>query len=183
MKKLLKRNFYNCTTLEVAKELLGSFLVREIDGKEIRGMITEVEAYIGTGDLASHASKGRTLRTELMFGQAGHAYVYLVYGMHHCLNVVTEEKDFPAAVLIRSVLIDGLEYEKTNGPGKLCKVLKIDRNLNGADVTIGKDLWIEKGKSLSEKEIKISPRKGVDYAGACAKYPWNFSIELAKKNK
>ncbi len=176
MKKLIKRNFYNRPTLEVAKDLLGCVLVREIGGNKLRGTITEVEAYVGIDDLASHASKGRTPRTEMMFGQAGHAYVYLVYGMHHCLNVVTGKKDFPAAVLIRSVAIDGIDKKKTNGPGKLCKVLEIDRTLNGTDMTSGKKLWIENGKRISADEIKSAPRVGVAYAKHCADYPWRFFI-------
>lgn len=176
MKKPLKRNFYNRPTLEVAKELLGCILVREIDGKKLRAMITEVEAYIGADDLASHASKGRTPRTELMFGQAGHAYVYMIYGMYYCLNIITEKKNFPAAVLIRSVKIDGMEYKKTNGPGKLCRELQIDRALNGADMTLGRDIWIEKGL-VEIGEVVASKRIGIDYAKHCKEYLWRFTLK------
>ncbi len=121
--KKLSREFYNRPTLKVAKELLGKILVRKIPSagsgqaaKIIRAMITETEAYCGPKDLASHASKGRTKRTEIMFGPPGFVYVYLIYGMYHCLNIVTEAENYPAAVLIRAVDADGV-----NGPGKLCR--------------------------------------------------------------
>lgn len=176
-KEILNRNFYNKNTLEVAKALLGMILVREINGKEIRARITETEAYMGEDDLASHASRGRTPRTELMFGEAGHAYIYLVYGMYHCLNIVTEKKNFPAAVLIRAASIEGMEYKKTNGPGKLCKVLKIDKSLNGIDVTGGEKLWIEKSGRVSSDKIRSSARIGVAYAKHSASNPWRFTVD------
>lgn len=100
--------------------------------------------------------------------------------MYHCMNIVTGKKDFPAAVLIRSIKIDGIEYKKTNGPGKVCKILEIDRKLSGADVTIGKDLWIEKGINVSRSEIKSSERIGVAYAKHSAKLPWRFYIDIKK---
>ena len=179
---ILKKSFYARPTLEVARKLLGLVLVRKIRRKEIRAVITEVEAYVGEDDLASHASKGRTKRTELMYGEAGHAYVYMIYGMYHCLNIVTEKKDFPAAVLIRTVKIEGMEYKKTNGPGKLCKFLKIDRRLNGHDMTKGEKLWIETRRSRATGEIPIknivsTTRIGVDYAKHCKDYPWRFSVD------
>ena len=111
MKKVLGRSFYQKNTLNVAKGLLGCLLIRKVGRKIIRGKITEVEAYIGEDDLACHASKGRTSRTEIMYGEAGHAYVYMIYGMYHCLNVVTEKKNFPAAVLIRGVKIENIEHD------------------------------------------------------------------------
>lgn len=175
--KILKRNFYSKNTLYVAKNLLGCILVRKIGKKEIRGTITETEAYVGLDDLASHASRGRTPRTELMFGEAGHTYVYLVYGMYHCLNIVTEKKNFPSAILIRAVKIDDAEYKKTNGPGKICKFMQIDRELNGVDITMGKKIWIEKGKRVDESKIKTSKRIGVAYAKHSAEYPWRFLLE------
>jgi DNA-3-methyladenine glycosylase len=104
---ILKRKFYQNNTLKIAQDLLGCFLVRKIGNKIIKGVITETEAYIGEEDLASHASRGRTPRTEIMYGEAGHAYVYMIYGMYHCLNVVTERKNFPSAVLIRGLKIIG----------------------------------------------------------------------------
>lgn len=166
--------FFQRDTLTVAKQLLGCFLVRKIGRKVIRARITEVEAYIGEDDLACHASKGRTKRTEIMYGEAGHAYVYLVYGMYELLNIVTEKAGFPAAVLIRAVEVDGVPNNKTNGPGKLCQFLKIDRKLNGWDVTQGEKLWIERGKKIPEKNILATRRIGIDYAKHCREYLWRF---------
>jgi DNA-3-methyladenine glycosylase len=178
---ILKYNFYNQNTLKVAKNLLGCFLIRKINGKTIKAMITETEAYMGEDDLASHASKGRTPRTELMYGKAGHAYVYMIYGMYYCLNVVTEKKDFPAAVLIRAVKIDSVDYKKINGPGKLCKFLKIDRKLNGWDITRGEKLWIKKpAQKAPKKFIKANKRIGIDYAKHCKEYLWRFMLEESK---
>lgn len=174
---ILSRRFYERNTLSVAKNLLGCILVRKIGQKEIRAVIMETEAYMGEDDLASHASRGRTPRTEIMYGEAGRAYVYLIYGMYHCLNIVTEKKNFPAAVLIRSVKIDGVEYRKTNGPGKLCRELEIDRKLSGADVTTEEKIWVEKGKKITDKKITAAPRIGIAYAKHCAQYPWRFSME------
>jgi len=178
--KILDSTFYKQNTLLVAQNLLGNIIVRQIsDGskrREIRGLITEVEAYMGTEDLASHASKGRTRRTELMHGQAGYAYVYMIYGMYHCFNIVTEKKDFPAAVLIRGIKIENIDYKKTNGPGKICKILQIDREINGLDITKGKKLWIEKGIFVSADKIERLKRIGVDYAKHCKDYLWRFRI-------
>ncbi|HRY28343.1 MAG TPA: DNA-3-methyladenine glycosylase [Candidatus Moranbacteria bacterium] len=174
---ILKRGFYNRNTLNVAKDLLGCFLIRKIGSRTIKAMITETEAYMGEDDLASHASKGRTPRTELMFGVAGRAYIYMIYGMYHCLNIVTEKKDFPAAVLIRAVKIEGIDYKKTNGPGKLCKVLKIDRKLNGKDITKKGNLYIEKpAQKISKKSIVVGRRIGIDYAKHCKEYLWRFTL-------
>jgi DNA-3-methyladenine glycosylase len=146
MKKRLNRKFYNRPTLKVAKELLGKYLVVEKDGNYVSGKIVETEAYIGPDDPASHAYRGMTPRNKVMFGDSGYAYVYLTYGMHHCLNFVTERKRFPAAVLIRALEpVEGVDLMKkrrktddlknlTNGPAKLCQALGIDRALNGADL-------------------------------------------------
>jgi DNA-3-methyladenine glycosylase len=176
--KAIHRKFYICDTLAIAKNLLGCFLVRKYRGKIWRAMITETEAYIGEDDLACHASRGRTPRTETMYGQPGGAYVYMIYGMYHCLNVVTEKKDFPAAVLIRAVEIEGIDRKKTNGPGKLCKFLKIDRKLNKWDLTKGKKLWIELRPPRAQlSEVKKSRRVGVDYAKHCREYLWRFSLK------
>jgi len=188
---ILKKSFYQRKTLDVAKDLLGYFLVRKIGQKIIRAMITETEAYIGEDDLASHASKGRTPRTEIMYGPAGRAYVYMIYGIYHCLNVVTEKKDFPAAVLIRGLenvsesRANSREWKeiknvKLNGPGKLCKFLKIDRKLNGWDLAKGEKLWIASPRlvGLGPKKLKIkkSKRIGIDYARHCKHYLWRFHI-------
>lgn len=176
MPGVIKRKFFERDTPSVAKELLGCFLVRKIGRKMIRARIVETEAYVGEDDLACHASKGRTKRTEIMYGEAGHAYIYLIYGMHELLNIVTEAKDFPAAVLIRAVEIDGVPKEKTNGPGKLTRALHIDRTLNTLDLTRGKDLWLEPGKILVSEKIVATKRIGVDYAKHCRDYLWRFVL-------
>jgi DNA-3-methyladenine glycosylase len=173
---IIKRNFYNRNTIQVAQDLLGCFLVREYKGKIMRAMITETEAYRGEHDLASHASRGRTARTEIMYGKPGHAYVYMIYGMYFMLNIVTEKKDFPAAVLIRAV---GAIHElslRLDGPGKLTKHFHIDKSLNGYDLTKGKKLWLEYPKSKKRLKIIKSPRVGVDYARHCKKWKWNFRV-------
>lgn len=181
--KIIKRNFYQKNTLKVAQDLPGCFLVRKSASRRrqkiIRGVITEAEAYIGEDDLACHASRGRTPRTEVMYGEAGHAYVYMIYGMYHCLNIVTERKNFPAAVLIRAVKIEGADYKKTNGPGKLCRFLKIGKKLNGWDMTKKDKLWIERGKKIKKSEIKKSKRIGIDYARHCKHYLWRFHLDPA----
>jgi len=174
---VLKKSFYDKQTLNVAKKLLGRFLVRKVGKKIIRAKIVETEAYVGADDLACHASKGRTRRTETMYGEAGRAYVYMVYGMYHCLNIVTEQKNFPAAVLIRAVEIDNVPHKETNGPGKLCRFLQIDRKLNGWDVTKGEKLWLEKpAQNIPSKCITAGRRIGIDYAKHCKDYLWRFSI-------
>jgi len=170
--KKLTRTFFNRPTLKVAKELLGKFLVRKIGGKVIKAMITETEAYCGPKDLACHASKGRTKRTEVMFGPAGHAYVYLIYGMYYCLNIVTEDKGYPAAVLIRAVDAAGV-----NGPGKLCRFFKIDKTFNGEDLIKSKRLWVEEGIKIKPRQIKRGKRIGVDYAGEYKDKPWRFFLK------
>ncbi len=172
----LKRNFYQQNTLRVAQNILGCFLIRKTGNKIVKGTITETEAYIGEADLACHASRGRTPRTEIMYGKSGHAYIYMIYGMYHCLNIVTEKKGFPAAVLIRSVIIKGVDYKKTNGPGKLCKFLKIDRKLNGWDLTKKENLWIEPGIKIKKSQIYKDKRIGINYAQHCKHYLWRFYI-------
>jgi DNA-3-methyladenine glycosylase len=132
MPKTLSRRFFNRPTLVVARSLIGKYLVRENGHGTVAGRIVEVEAYVGSQDMACHASKGRTARTEVLFGPPGISYVYLIYGMYHMLNVVTERTEFPAAVLIRAIEVDG---ELIDGPGKLCRVLEIDRSLNRLDLT------------------------------------------------
>jgi DNA-3-methyladenine glycosylase len=153
---------------------MGKYLIRCIDGREIAGKIIEVEAYVGSEDEACHASKGRTQRTDVMFGPAGVAYVYLIYGMYHCLNVVTEREEFPSALLIRAIEIDG---KLIDGPGRLCRALQIDLSLNRADLTIRESLWFEdRGAFVKRGNIEAHPRIGVDYAGAWAKKPWRFRL-------
>ena len=183
----LSRKFFEGPTLKVAMNLLGQVLVRKIGKKEIRGIICETEAYVGEKDMACHASRGRTPRSEVLFWEAGRAYVYLIYGMHYCFNVVTEKKDFPSAVLIRGVIpltknpeIKSKHAPRFNlggkilGPGRVCKFFKIDKKFHGQDLIGNKALWIERGSKISGAKIKKGPRIGVDYAGAWAKKPWRF---------
>lgn len=159
----------------VARSLIGKYLVRSLDGREVAGRIIEVEAYVGSGDKACHASKGKTRRTEVMFGPSGKAYVYLIYGMHHCLNVVTEREEFPAAVLIRAIEIDGVLID---GPGRLCRALQIDRSLDRTDLTTQESLWFEdRGGRTLRRQVAALPRIGVDYAGLWAKKLWRFRLQ------
>ncbi len=173
----LNRNFFNRNTVVVARELLGKYLVRKIGRKIIKAKITETEAYCGPTDLACHASKGLTPRTRVMFGLPGHAYVYLIYGMYHCLNIVTEKEGYPAAVLIRAAKIPNSKIQMTNGPGKLCRELKIDKNLNSADICKSRELWIEDGEEVPKNKIRKSKRIGVEYAGKWKNKLWRFSLQ------
>ena len=173
-RRILSRKYFNRPTLTVARSLIGKYLVRMIDGCILAGKIIEVEAYVGPQDKACHASKGRTQRTEVLFGPPGVAYVYLIYGMYHCLNVVTEREEFPSAVLIRAIEIDG---KLIDGPGRLCRALQIDRRLNRVDLTIGESLWFEdRGPLVERGDVEAHPRIGVDYAGEWAKKPWRFRL-------
>jgi DNA-3-methyladenine glycosylase len=193
----LGRDFYRRSTLAVARELLGKCLVRIVSGQRLSGLIVEVEAYIGEDDAACHAACGRTPRNEVMYGPPGCAYVYFVYGMHHCLNVVTEEEGFPAAVLMRALEpLEGLELmrryrpgkpdsELTNGPAKLCQALAIDKSFNGVDVCTSKVLFIEEGRTVASEEIEVSPRIGIKADEVARSVPWRFylrGVELATPN-
>ena len=176
-RKALSKAYFSRPTVQVARSLVGKYLVRSLDGRGVAGGIIEVEAYIGPGDKACHASKGRTKRTEVMFGPSGRAYVYLIYGMYHCLNVVTEREEFPAAVLIRAIEVDGVLID---GPGRLCRALQIDLNLNRIDLTAQESLWFEdRGGRISKGQVAALPRIGVDYAGVWAKKPWRFRLHRA----
>lgn len=162
----LEKDFFERPTPKVAKDLIGKFLVRKIGSRIIAAEIIETEAYFGFNDLASHASRGKTKRNEIMFGPAGFTYIYLIYGMYHCFNIVTEKEGYPAAVLIR-----GLDYPGCDGPGKLCREFKIDKTLNNIDIT--KDiLWVE-DRGL-KRRTKKSPRVGVSYAKHCQKWLRRF---------
>lgn len=153
----------------MAKDLLGKYLVREKNGVKKAYMITETEAYEGTRDRASHASKGRTKRTGVMFGKAGIFYIYLIYGMYTMLNVVTGKEGHPGAVLIRGV-------ENISGPGRLTKVLGIGRGLNKLPARPEIGLWFEGGgEKVNKKDIERAPRIGVTYAGPVwSKKLWRF---------
>ena len=168
-----ERAFYARDTRRVARELLGMLVVTPHG----RGRIVETEAYHGPGDQASHARRGPTPRARIMFGEPGHAYVYLIYGMHHCLNAVTGKAGFPSAVLIRAVDIAGHDPRAGAGPGKVCRALAIDRRANGADLTAAGPVWIEDdGERFPARQVKTGPRIGVDYAGAWADRPWRYWI-------
>ena len=199
----LPRSFYRGDTVEIARALLGTYLVRVLNGEWLVGRITETEAYVGRCDKACHAYNYRkTDRTAVMFGPPGHAYVYLIYGMYHCLNFVTEPEGEPSAVLLRGVTpVSGTEtmrrlrfgekpltpYRKKNflnGPGKVCRGFSIDKTLNGADLT-GDALFLCSslaGTGISEaahphERICAGPRIGVDYAEEARDFPWRFWLE------
>lgn len=162
----LPRKFYERPTLEVAKGLLGQILV--YGAKRVR--IVETEAYIGPDDLAAHSARGRrTARNEVMHGEAGHAYIYLIYGMYFCLNLVTEQPGVPAAVLIRA------GEPGAKGPGVLCREMGLSRAQNGLDLTRSQ-LWVEAGPPANELVVETT-RIGVDYAGEWAAKPWRFYFE------
>ena len=188
--KILTRNFFARDTQQVARELLGKILIRRWDNKNMSGRITEVESYVGEDDLACHAARGRTPRTEVLYGPPGYTYVYLIYGVYHCLNFVTEQTGFPAAVLIRSLEpLEGVTAmqtarhtdklrQLTTGPGKLTQALHITRDLNHHDATKRSDLYVvDDGFTIRPTMIAQSPRVGVDYAEACALYPWRYYLK------
>ena len=171
----ITRDFYARETLTVARELIGMHLVHSEGGSIRAGRIVETEAYQGPQDLAAHSSRGRTLRTEVMFGPPGHAYVYFIYGFWYCLNIVTEAKDVPHAVLLRALEpVTGID-DKTWGPGLLCRAMHIDKKLNGVDLC-GDALWLERPPASSRRPPRIarSARIGVEYAGRWARRPWRF---------
>jgi DNA-3-methyladenine glycosylase len=174
---VLPREFYDRPAERVAPDMLGKWLIRRVDGVDRIGRIVEVEAYLGPHDLASHSSKGRTARTEVMFGEPGHAYVYLIYGMHHCLNAVAGPGEHASAVLIRAVEpISGIEGA-TNGPGRLCRALGVDRRLNGHDL-LGGELYLARPDRRGTRRFRIAagPRIGVDYSGDWRHKPLRFTI-------
>lgn len=168
---ILSADFCNREADKVAKELLGKYLVRRVKNKETRYKIVETEAYLGAHDKACHAHKGRTKRTEVMFGEAGHWYVYLCYGMHEMLNLVTGPKDHPAAVLIRGV-------EGISGPGRVTKALGIGRELNSKPASEASELWIEdRGEKIQSKYIEVTSRIGIDYAEEWVNKPLRFILK------
>jgi len=190
-RRKLPREFYTRSNVVlVARELLGKLLVVPHEsGKRVSGMIVEVEAYRGPEDRASHAYGGRrTRRTETMYQEGGVAYVYFVYGMYNQFNVVTNVKDIPHAILVRALEpVEGLEMMRTrrhlqpdrnltNGPGKLCIAMGIDRSLDKADL-LGQEVWIEEYLKVSRGRILKGPRVGIDYAGEWVTTPWRFWIK------
>ena len=182
----LARAFYARDTLIVARALLGQRLVRSVDGQRCSGLISEVEAYTGPDDEASHAFR-RTPRSAIMYGPPGHAYVYFIYGANFCMNAVAKSAEQAAgAVLLRAILpqegIDLMRQRRgavpdrhlTDGPGKLCKALAIDRTLYGADLTTSAELVIEEGLDVPEAEVSQSARIGVVGDDLALARPWRF---------
>jgi len=194
----LERSFYSKNAVRLSKDLLGKYLIHSMDDKLLIGKIVEVEAYMGFGDKAAHSYKGkRTARTEVMYGEEGHAYVYIIYGLHHCLNVVAAKEGIAQAVLIRALEpikgIDIMAFYRygdileeptsrqlinlTNGPGKLCKAFNITKECNGEDLT-GNRLYICRNKNQVDKfDIVETTRVGVDYAEEAKYFPWRFYIK------
>jgi DNA-3-methyladenine glycosylase len=171
----LPRHFYDRDTVLVARELLGKLIVHHVGGVARIGKIVEVEAYLGEHDLAAHSSKGLTKRTKIMFGPPGYAYVYLIYGVHHCMNIVTEREGHASAVLLRAVEpVKNLEG-RTCGPGLLCRALAIDRRLNAQDL-LSEDFYIAAPAVAEKINIVKRPRIGVDYARHWAKRLLRFYI-------
>lgn len=193
--KKLERNFYTRDTITVAKELLGKYLVHVVDGIELKVKITETEAYCGIYDKGCHSYGGKiTDRTKVMYSQGGTSYVYIIYGMYDCFNVVSGKEGDPSAVLVRSgQAIDNFDYLSNNrfgknydelsnyqkknflnGPGKLCKALKIDRNCNNINLCENENLYILDNSEENSPNIYTGKRINIDYAGEYAEKPWRF---------
>ena len=194
---LLSYDFYSRTSLEAAPLLLGKVLTRLQDGKRLSARIVEVEAYMGPDDKAAHSFGNRkTKRNQVMFGPPGHAYVYMIYGMYYCMNVITSPENVPHGILIRaaeplsgiehmslnrySLPIEALTPSKlrglTSGPGRLCSAMGIDISLNGASL-MGPVIYIEEPETNEEFTIESSPRINIPYAQEAADYPWRFYIK------
>lgn len=171
----LGRAFYDRDTILVARELLGKYLVHVTRGVERIGRIVEVEAYLGPQDRAAHSARGLTERTRPMFGPPGHAYVYLIYGMHHCMNVVTERQGHASAVLLRALEPVQNVTARTRGPGLLCKAMQVDRRLNAHDL-LSDNFYIAAANGTQPFSVVRRPRIGVDYAGHWAKRLLRFYI-------
>ncbi len=191
----LPQHFYQREVLQVARELLGMRLVRMIGRERVSGIIVETEAYRGEEDLACHARHGKTPRTEVMYGEAARAYIYFTYGMHWLLNVVTGDVDFPAAVLLRSIVpMEGIsliaqnrtgkaQKDWCNGPAKICQALQITGRLNGIDLTTETSgLWIEKDHPILDSDVTITKRIGIESVPEPWKsIPWRFVASLNEK--
>lgn len=177
MRKKLLRNFYTQPTLLVAKELLGKYIVRKIGKKELVGKIIETEAYIGPQDKASHAYKGKvTKRNAVEYLIGGHIYIYLVYGMHWQFNIVTSLAGKPECVLIRGIILTNGTL--VDGPGKVCRELKLDKSFYGEDLTQSKRIWLEdRGEKIKPAQITATKRIGIDYAGPYwSRRKWRFVL-------
>jgi DNA-3-methyladenine glycosylase len=172
----LPRSFYDRDTVAVARELLGKYLVHCLPDGDRIGRIVEVEAYLGEHDLAAHSSKGLTERTKIMFGPPGHAYVYFIYGMHYCMNVVTEREGHAAAVLLRAIEPVKNIKGRTQGPALLCQAMRIDKRLNAHDL-LSKDFFIASSAEAVPFVIAKGPRIGVGYAKHWAKRHLRFYVK------
>lgn len=179
-RKRLPREFYTRETLIVAKELLGKYIVRKIGKKELTGKIIETEAYIGPKDRASHAFGGKiTPRNLAEYFEGGHIYIYLIYGIYWQLNISTYKEGKPECVLIRALdLGEKKKNQLTNGPGKLCNYLRLDKSFYGEDLTKSKRIWLEdREEKVSPSQIKRSARIGIDYAGLYwSRRKWRFYL-------
>lgn len=184
----IQKNFFLVDGITLAKKLLGKILVRKIDGKILKARIVETEAYMGPLDKAAHSYQNRrTKRTEPMFLEGGHIYIYFIYGMYYCFNITANTKDIPEAVLIRAVEpLENKEYMKelrgvkkdkdiSNGPGKLTKALKIDKSINTLDLTDNNEIWLE-DDDYKVKKIIEAERIGINYAEEYIHKPWRFYI-------
>ena len=195
---IIIKDFYNRSALDVAQDLLGKILVREVDGKILKGKIVETEAYIGSIDKACHAYNGRrTKRTEILYEDPGVSYIYFIYGLYHCFNVVTNEKDVAEAVLIRAIeplneldYISNIRYNKTyieltkaqiknltNGPSKLCLAYLINKDLNIEPLYKKGPIYIADGDNDEKFEIVETKRIGIDYAEEAKDFMWRFYIK------
>jgi DNA-3-methyladenine glycosylase len=172
----LAREFYDRDTIEVAKDLLGKHLVHISGGVTRVGRIVETEAYLGPHDLAAHSAKGLTPRTKVMFGPPGHAYVYLIYGIYHCMNVVTQREGVASAVLLRALEPVKNTDGRTQGPGLLCRAMHIDKKQNGHDL-LSAELYIADPGSHRKLTVVKRPRIGVDYAGHWARRLLRFYVK------
>lgn len=178
-KKKLIRSFYTKATLTIAKDLLGKYIVRKIEGKALAGRIIETEAYIGPQDKASHAYGGRiTPRNKVEYLIGGHIYIYLVYGMYWQLNIVTAKQGKPECVLIRALDLDKI----ANGPGKVCNYLKLDKSFYNEDLSKSKRIWLEdRGEKIKYSQVLATKRIGIDYAGPYwSRRKWRFVLKSQK---
>lgn len=180
MRKRLTRKFFSRPTLEVARSLLGKYLVRKKAGVVKEGKIVEVEAYIGPQDRASHAYQGKiTPRNIAEYLPGGHIYIYLVYGMYWQLNITTYKAGYPECVLIRALQVKGEKENVANGPGKLCRYLGLDKSFYGEDLVVSKRIWVEdRGERINPSQILATARIGIDYAGPYwSKRKWRFLLK------
>jgi len=184
----LPRQFYARLTLDLTRELLGMTLVRESEGQRLVGCIVETEAYHGAVDEGSHAFRGPTERTAVMFGRSGHAYIYFTYGRYYCFNIVAETEGVPGAVLVRGLRpLAGLDamrrrrpgrpdVELTNGPAKLCLALDIGRRHNGWDLCRGERLWLEAGERVPDEQVVVGARVGLNVGDWARSRPWRYAV-------